>query len=214
MKASIRIRHLPALGGEMVSCAGDGCVARTYRPTQTGAAWSLQGLFAIEMMAVRLILCREHLGEMYHAIVGALAEVPSVLLSQVSDAELALIFEHHQRYAPSGSAPDDPSDEAWHQYDDELRAEHAKRARIRSMDRGEWKDPTWALGRSLLDGKPILMRREASGNRVEKPLPADISTRGSIHEGCGGTWEAPPGEEGSGIAGLIDRCTKCGEERA
>jgi hypothetical protein len=42
------------------------------------------------------------------------------------------------------------------------------------------------------------------------PLYAEIttSTTGDAHEGCGGIWRSADAH------GLIDRCDKCGEERA
>lgn len=40
------------------------------------------------------------------------------------------------------------------------------------------------------------------------------STRGSPHAGCGGIWGQAEAMLESGMPGLVDRCTKCGEERA
>lgn len=59
----------------------------------------------------------------------------------------------------------------------------------------------------MLPASPAVTRFWPFSEQGE-PVP---STRGDIHEGCGGIWGAPSDAHDSG---LIDRCSKCGEERA
>jgi hypothetical protein len=60
-------------------------------------------------------------------------------------------------------------------------------------------------GERALAEEEVGVTREPHG---AAPAPTTTSTTGDQHDGCGGIWES------ADAYGLIDRCSKCGEERA
>lgn len=72
----------------------------------------------------------------------------------------------------------------------------------------------WTL--HLQCGHDVVVEQRTRPTRKFAPCPrcAASSTRGDVHAGCGGTWGKPEGALESSMPGLVDRCTKCGEERA
>ena len=69
---------------------------------------------------------------------------------------------------------------------------------------------------SVVDAAQGLVRVGGNGPAsyaMDGTTPAS-SARGDVHVGCGGTWGAAESALEAGVPGLVDRCTRCGEERA